>query len=189
MIKRLLWILWLLIPAISFATDKAYTINVLIFSHITPKTLSAEQWPMIQTIVPADDTNAPATSPSQLTAFKKQLAKNPQYQILFDGKWTMRWPDDKTIMTLPINNHANLTGNIQVSLTHYFNVHADLYLTEATSALQHMERGDYFERWNQSSFTFQFLQNRRMRSNELNYLGRPLLGMLIKIVPVQDTHA
>lgn len=101
----------------------------------------------------------------------------------------MSWPNDTTIMTLPINNHANLTGNIQISLTHYFNVHTDLYLTEATSTLRHLERGDYFDRFNQSSFTFQLLQNRRMRSNELNYLERPLLGMLIKIVPAPNTNA
>ncbi|HLD84148.1 MAG TPA: CsiV family protein [Coxiellaceae bacterium] len=187
--KRILFILFLIIPAISFATDKAYIVNVLIFSHITPETISAEQWPTIQTIVPASDTNMPARSPSQLTTFKKQIANNPQYQILFDGKWTMSWPNDTTIMTLPINNHANLTGNIQISLTHYFNVHTDLYLTEATSTLRHLERGDYFDRFNQSSFTFQLLQNRRMRSNELNYLERPLLGMLIKIVPAPNTNA
>ncbi len=71
-----------------------------------------------------------------------------------------------------------------MTLGHYFDVHTDLLLTEPTALLQKMDTRGFFTHWNQSTYAFHFLQNRRMRSRELNYLGSPLMGVLIKMNPV-----
>ena len=74
-----------------------------------------------------------------------------------------------------------------MTLGHYFDVHTDLLLTEPTALLQKMDGRGYFTHWNQSTYSFHFLQNRRMRSRELNYLGSPLMGVLIKMNPVSQS--
>ena len=67
-----------------------------------------------------------------------------------------------------------------------FNIDANLLFIVPTRLLQKIDLTNYFNHWSQPNFYFLFSQHRRMRSNELNYLGNSLLGMLIKIIPISN---
>lgn len=169
------------------ASDRTYNVQILIFSHITPQSLQTEQWPLLS----QDTLNSlnqsisdnQTTRPARLLQREKKiLERNPDYRVLFSGSFTRTWHGDTSTVSFPISNGSNLKGNMSITLDHYFNVHTDLLLTEPTAFLQKLGINNYFKNWDQSAFSFQFSQDRRMRSNELNYLGHPLIGVLIKIV-------
>ncbi|PJB10298.1 MAG: hypothetical protein CO120_05720, partial [Gammaproteobacteria bacterium CG_4_9_14_3_um_filter_38_9] len=157
----------------------------------TANTLQTEKWPALSPSVLAEF-NHPA-QPTQLSQKawqlqreKNALQKNPHYSVLFDGSFQCAWQDNTSIVTLPISTGSELNGTISIELDHYFNVHAHLLLTEPTTLLEKIDATHYFEQWNQPTFHFQFFENRRMRSDELNYLGHPLMGVLIKIISVKN---
>jgi hypothetical protein len=162
-------------------TDRTYNIQLVVFSHLTPQTLALEQWPLLQ----SPSTSGASTASHPANALQSEVAslqKQPGYQVLFSGSWTETWHGDSGTITLPISNGNNLQGTVSVTLGHYFDVHSDLLLTEPTNFLQQMDKSGYFNRFSQSNFTFQVVQDRRMKSRELNYLGHPLMGVLIKIL-------
>lgn len=173
---------------------RIYDVQVLIFSHITPDTLQSEKWPALSSdVLNAFNQNTsiqPAAHPaSQLAREKNLLEKNPHYKILLDSSWRETWTDDQSTIVIPIaggnffDNDWQLKGIITIALSRYFDVNTSLLLTEPTSILQKMDVKNYFSHWDQPTFSFKFMQNRRMRSDELNYLGYPLMGVLIKIIP------
>jgi len=166
---------------------RMYDVQVVIFSHITPTTLQLQQWPVVSPNVSAQST-PPSGIAYNLQREKNILQKNPQYQILMNANWKESWVGDQSTVTIPINidkNNQSLNGVMTITLGHYFDVHTNLSLTEPTALLQKMAINNYFSQWNKPNFTFQLLQNRRMRSNELNYIEHPLMGMLIKIIPMK----
>lgn len=168
------------------APERNYNVQVLIFSHITPDTLQLQQWPAVS---PEKNTQAiaiPAPT-TDLQSEKSELLKKPNYQILLDASWPETWGDNQPTITIPIASvDGKLNGWMEITLGHYFDVHVNLLLTVPTAILRQLSANGYFSKWSQPNFTFQLSQNRRMRSNELNYLEHPLMGMLIKITPVKN---
>lgn len=168
--------------------ERTYDVQVLIFSHITSNTLQLQHWPAI-----TPNNQAMPAAPAPQTAYdlqreKKILQKNTHYQILLDAAWPETWHNDTSTITIPFvsnNGQSQLTGTMTITLGHYFDVHTNFFFTTQTDMLRKIDVTDYFSRWDKSTFTFQFLQNRRMRSNELNYLDHPLIGMFIKIIPLK----
>lgn len=174
------------------APTRTYDVQVLIFSHITPDTLKLQQWPTITPIITNNINNTTANVPSSasnLQTEKQILMRNPNYKMLLDASWMESWSGDQSTINIPVaSTNGKLNGSIAITLGHYFNVNADLYLTEPTAFLRPLDLNNYFSKWNQPSFTFQLLQNRRMRSDELNYFEHPLIGMLIKIIPITNPN-
>jgi len=166
------------------APERQYDVQVIVFSHLTPNTLQSENWP----IITPGDFNAPSIpsgSASELAREKNALLRNPHYQILLDAGWTETWRGDQSTVTIPLaggSAGAKLSGYMTIALSHYFDVHTDLFLTEPTDLLKQIDPTLHID---QSSFSFHLLQNRRMRSNELNYLEYPVIGVLIKIIPTK----
>ena len=175
------------ITSVTFAAkERNYDVQVLIFSHITPDTLQLQQWPAVSPEQNTQIIKAPAPA-TDLQSEKNALLKNPNYQILLDASWPETWSSDQSTITIPIASmDGKLNGWMEITLGHYFDVHANLLLTVPTATLQQLSTNGYFSKWSQPNFTFQLLQKRRMRSNELNYLEHPLMGMLIKITPVRN---
>ncbi|OGT45075.1 MAG: hypothetical protein A3E82_00980 [Gammaproteobacteria bacterium RIFCSPHIGHO2_12_FULL_38_11] len=186
--KRILSILSLclsLFVCASFGLPAArtYNVQVIIFSHITPQTLSQEQWPMLS----ADDINtfaantAPAQPAAALQHEENVLRNSADYKVLLSGSWQESWYDNGSSITIPISNNGALRGALTINLTNYFDVHTNLFLSQPTADLQKIATNGYFNEIKQPDFYFQLSQDRRMRSNELNYISNPIMGMLIKI--------
>lgn len=165
---------------------RTYDVQVIVFSHITPKTLSKEQWPVLS---PADvnafaNSTAPTQPASELQHEENTLRMNPDYQVLFSGSWQESWYDNQSSVTIPVSNNNNLRGLLTIELTHYFTVHANLLLTLPVVQLQKMAINGYFNSMTQPNFYFQMNENRRMRSDELNYISTPVIGVLVKITKI-----
>lgn len=161
-----------------------YDVHVIVFSHITPKTLSAEQWPVLS---PADiklytNSTTPAQPATALKHEEDTLRANRDYQVLLSGSWKESWHGKQSSVTIPLSNNNDLIGILTIALGNYFSVHTDLLLTLPVAQLQKIAANDYFHSIHQPDFYFRMNENRRMRSDELNYINTPVMGMLIKII-------
>lgn len=174
--------------SVAFAEGRTYDVQVLVFSHITPQTIQLQRWPAVAA-APVTNGLTPTHTAYDLQHEKKLLEKNPHYKILFDGSFQETWQTENSTVTLPIIStmqQSELSGVMQITLNHYFNVHTNLILSEPTSTLAKIANNAYFSQWTQPTFRFQLMQDRRMRSDELNYLEHPLIGVLIKITRVNE---
>lgn len=181
----------LLYCTVGFATptEKTYDVQILVFSHITANTLSLEQWPVIQTPTPSNQSqNPPQKNAYALQAEKGDLLRDPNYDILFDGSWQASWQEGSTIQFPIVSIDGKLNGTVAITLGHYFDVNTQLFLSEPISLLQKINATPYFNQFSQSDFTFKLAEDRRMRSNELDYFEHPLMGMLIKIIPIKNEN-
>lgn len=162
---------------------RIYDVQVIVFSHITQKTLDSEHWPILTDAdVNAFTENTAPTKPALgLQREENALRSNPAFKILLSGSWRETWHDKRSTITIPLFNNSDLRGLLTIELGHFFNIRANLLLTQPINALQKIATNGYFNTLAQPDFYFQMTQNRRMRSNELNYLSSPLMGVLIKI--------
>jgi hypothetical protein len=170
------------------APVRTYDVQVLVFSHITPNTLSQQQWPVIAAPIANTLSNAPQKTAYDLQDEKNALMKNPHYKILLDASWLTSWTDGATLTFPLVSTDGQLNGSLVMTLGHYFDVNTNLFLTEPTSTLQSLDPNHYFSQFDQSTFTFNLSQHRRMRSNELDYFEHPLVGMLVKIIPIKNEN-
>ena len=147
---------------------KNYQIEMIIFSHFTFQNKAEEQWPNLD---PNNfnfkyaTTTATLLHPAQfiLKNEQNQLNQKPTYQILLHIAWRQSVVDARHAQTMHIQG-KNVDGTICVSIRRYLNVTLNLLFKNNL---------DYFY----------LSENRRMRSNELNYIDFPVYGVLIKIVP------
>lgn len=175
--------------------QKKYDVEVIVFTHITKQALQTEQWPQLSSaeINSFDQTIAPMKTISThlLTREDATLLHDPQYKVLLHVAWQPTWAGEGSSIAIPvhegplINGKTQLNGLITLRLSHYFDAHINLMLTKPTSELQKMAATSDFMQMKAPYFTFQLKQTQRMRSDELNYIGNPVMGMLIKIMPVQ----
>lgn len=84
---------------------------------------------------------------------------------------------------------SELDGTVRIKLNRYFNLSFNLMLNEPNSLIKSLSDNDYFASNTAPYISFKLMQTRRMRSNELNYIDHPLLGVLVKILPHKDTPA
>ena len=148
----------------------------------------------------------------QLTPMVKTLDAKTDFQVLLHMAWQqIVLPDDsaQTIHLygsnalhkasadqeqdigihedLPYNTNSNweVDGEMGLSVKRYFDTHFNLLFAIPTSALS--SASDAFITPSHGPLTyFHLLENRRMRSGELNYIDNPLFGVLIKISKVKD---
>lgn len=168
------------------APTRNYNVEILIFSHFTPETLQSQSWTPVTT---HDLGGAPQkiTPALELQHEKNVLQRNSQYQVLFDGSFKEAWSGNQSSIAIPIASetaYGKLSGLMTITLSQYFDVHTNIFLTTSTNLLKQIDPTGYFSHLNQPTFSFQLSENRRMRSSELNYLEHPVIGVLIKIVPV-----
>ncbi len=75
-----------------------------------------------------------------------------------------------------------INGTITPSLIRYINLKFNLLLTEPVAILPDF---NHYSNNREGQFAyFHLQQNRRMRSDQLNYIGHPLYGILVKVIPI-----
>ncbi len=84
-----------------------------------------------------------------------------------------------------INQYANwqVNGTISIFVNRYFNMGFNLQFAEPTQSLKNI-----LPSWNNNNQNgdlsyFNFIQSRRFKSGELNYIDSPLFGVLVKTTP------
>ncbi|ACJ20157.1 CsiV family protein [Coxiella burnetii] len=166
--KKLLLLLILSFGCVQ-AQAKDYQIEMIIFSHFSAQNESEEQWPGLDAGSINFNRARPIYSlpPSQFILKNEQhrLDQSPAYHTLLHIAWRQAVVDTPHARTRLIQGN-NVEGTVRVSVQRYLNVALNLVFK------------------NNSNY-FYLSQNRRMRSNELNYVDFLLYGVLIKIVPVK----
>lgn len=141
-----------------------------------------------------------------LTKEENRLSKNPAYKVLLHIAWqqpasTLYSPktfhlygglgyDGSSSQTAEITDESipynqlqqwQLNGLLTISLKRYFNLHFNLLLAQPTNQVERLSTTNYFSSVSSPFVYFRMLQNRRTRSSELNFIGHPLMGVLVKI--------
>lgn len=179
------------------ATPKQYQVELILFSHFTPQSLSSETWPTLappslSTPTQTRYTPLPA-SQFKLNAEAKRLAQTAGYTVLMHTAWVQ--PIDNAQNAKPIQllettpDGAQITGILTLSVRRYLEAELNLWVGEPLHQLEHITRQISFTSAPTDTVYFQLNQKRRMRSKELNYLGHPLFGILIEIFPITEVTA
>ena len=74
-----------------------------------------------------------------------------------------------------------INGNLKISVNRYFNLHFNLIFAEPLTTIQTIDSNGYFDSVHSPFVYFHLNQNRRTRSNELNYIDFPLYGVMFEI--------
>ena len=92
-------------------------------------------------------------------------------------------PIDNPDESVPFHQSAKwqVNGQVKVSVNRYFNLHFNLTFSEPLQLIQSLDSKNYFSNIQTPYITFQLNQNRRTRSNELNYIDYPLYGLLFEV--------
>ena len=189
-----------------------YQVELIVFSHINAKGLNSEYWPAYTPIalnnskiislsssnntVPGNAFTLLPKNEFRLNREAERIASRPGYKLLLHIAWRQTFTNPAPTEFIHLyggntytnsNNTANnwqLNGILSISVNRYFNVNFNLNLAEPANQIQR-----FLNRDNQNNVLnhfayFRFSQSRRMRSNELNYFGHPLYGIIMKISKV-----
>lgn len=141
-----------------------------------------------------------------LSPEQRQLEKNDRYQVLLHLAWRQKIAAPKDASPIHIYggdiynssgrvvgkaeygrqpyNPASVwqvNGTITPSLIRYIDIKMNLLFAQPVSTLPGASN---FANVQGRFAYFRLQQTRRMRSKELNYIGHPLYGVLVKVVPV-----
>ena len=165
-------------------------------------------------LVSADSLLPFVVLPSRALDMKREIAlirEKPEYHIVLHLAWcqqirTSRYAlpihvfggniynsAGKVIATdtdgqMPYSNNEiwQVNGTIKISVRRYLNVGLNLLFADPAFRLSNVSNFDMFDNIQGKFAYFRLLQSRRMRSEELNYIGHPLYGVVIKVVPLKE---
>jgi hypothetical protein len=195
--------------------EKLYQVEVIVFgrSEANPQ----EHWPNnIKLSYPeniislSEDGGSEGFSPlasteRSLNPQAATLARSGSYTLLFHQAWRQTIYANKTNIAISggkiFNGHHELEGSISLSVGQYLKIQTNLWLTKFAPAgtpidtswpeLPHLPNTFATDVDTSLANPIQRIvklnQERTMRSTEVHYIDHPLLGLIIKIVPV-ETH-
>jgi Peptidoglycan-binding protein, CsiV len=142
-----------------------------------------------------------------LNAHAATLSKGG-YSLLYHQAWRQMIYGQKTNIAISggktFNGHQELEGSIALSVGQYLKLHTNLWLSQFAPAGANIATPNHTQAWpalpsppnifthedakNQDYLVKRIVklnQERSMRSNEIHYIDHPLLGIIVKIVPVE----
>jgi hypothetical protein len=197
--------------------ERLYQVELIVFGRNQPA--PEEHWPTdIKLTYPENllslKSEASAYEEFSLLAANERLL-NPHaatvskggYTLLYHQAWRQMIYGRKTHIAISggktFNGHQELEGSIALSVGQYLRIQTNLWLTHFAPAGTNLT-----ETWpelpslpntasNESEKNQGYLikrivklsQERNMRSNEIHYIDHPLLGIIVKIVPVETSSA
>lgn len=124
-----------------------------------------------------------APLPVQLESAAKRITLRSDMKILWHQAWEEDIQAQENAIAHPfdiqLNTHylLHLKGTVSFSLSRYLHINTDL-------TMQHSQLNT--ETGELEPLRAAHIQlNRRMRSNELHYVDHPMLGIIVKIVPIK----
>ncbi|BCN93315.1 hypothetical protein THMIRHAM_11000 [Thiomicrorhabdus immobilis] len=183
----------------SQAQAPSYTIEVIVFEHLSLKGWTEEYWP--------DDIQLPSTRGSTsvftrnqkplwidrrnqtLAGTENQLNKKG-YRVLFHQAWSQMAYANKNAPTVLIENDqkvgSNLIGTVRLYKTRFAHVDFDLEferriptkIMDEFAQNQNLSNGEHPTHWR-----FNLKESRKIKPGELHYIDHPLFGILVKVEP------
>lgn len=170
---------------------KWFQVEMIVFSHLTKQGITSEHWDLLSRpnfnnleLLQFDSPGIEQLTPQAFTMNKEQriLSNQPNYQVLLHTAWKQQVYEPRDAQALQIaNNEQGLDGTVTVSVRRYLRVNFNLYFAMPADQLSAVVGNEYSNATQDGFAYFHLVQSRRMRSNEINYIGHPLYGVLIKI--------
>jgi len=145
----------------------------------------------------------------KLSAEANQLKKDPHYKVLLHMAWQQPMIAGKTMPPIHFmggtafddrGNPLSLTsqedfqnenlrwqvnGMLTLAMRHYFDLHFNILFTEPASQITRFVSEGNLQNIEGDLAYFRVIQDRRTKSQELNYIDSPLYGILVEIFPVK----
>jgi hypothetical protein len=125
-----------------------------------------------------------------LEPYARKLKASKRYKVLVHKAWRQPGLPKKEAIAIPIDTRAKSTaaqqassihGTIKVALARYLHVYADMiYQQPRKQPAPVWAEGDASQ-----YVQYPIQSHRRMRSKELHYIDHPLVGILVKAMPVK----
>jgi Peptidoglycan-binding protein, CsiV len=205
MIKKILPLLLVLMPLICWSQDDnapvLHQVEIIIFEnpinaldaseHYVESTLSPDLVNVVElSRFSSDEPLKPfSLLPATKMMLKREqwlLTRHDDYKILLHYAWLQPMDETKTIHIYSKDNDNlkqvyvepnydednkwRVNGTIRLNKTNYYNLNTDLVITTSV---------------NGEPFHLSVKQSRRLRRDESHYLDHPLIGMLVKIHPLE----
>lgn len=186
-----------------------YQVEVLIFKRTAVAPVSDELWRKnLELFYPSDSQYLPDTLPKnthQLGGHNYTLRRDEGYQVLFHKAWKQQmWGAEQSPSLIirggqSFGDHRELEGTLKIHIGRYLHVTTDLWLSDFTlkdtsnnnapyqlPSLPGAEASNFFTEDVGASSVVTFRQKRRMRSKETHYIDHPLMGMLVRMLPLKQ---
>jgi len=190
---------------------KWYQVELIVFSHITAQGLNSERWSWTnpQFVAKSQAFEPTMTNDLKLKSEEAHIEKQPGYKVLMHVAWRQQIQHPRYARPIHIfggnvysasgkilatdadgqmkynNQHVwQVNGTIKISVRRYFDLNANLLFALPTDQLNETFKDNSSDNLQGHFAYFRLLQSRRMRSKELNYIGHPLYGLLLKVTPL-----
>jgi len=188
-------------------TKTEYAIDFVVFEDKEARYIGSELWPeadqaqdaaaMTKKSYARKNTGIRAiktTDYDLLNNEVKRLLNSSRYKVLARKSWLQPGLDNAQAVDIEITPNAqsgstgSISGSIKIVLERYLHIYTDLVYRRPAPSVATSD--DAFNPGvSQSGYrpeaAYVIREHRRMRSRELHYIDHPLVGMLIKIVPVK----
>ena len=193
----------LLSPAHADVTE--YDFELIIFEEISGRYANSEQWqhelPVPGTETSAVETTTRANTTGTNTAlnisqikgiglkkYANKLASSKRYHVLVHKAWRQTGLADDAAIDIPIDsrltdkaNPNNIQGSIKIVLERYLHIYTNLMYQQPRKDAVPAWDGQASQLYKEYPINF----HRRMRSKELHYVDHPIVGILVKAMPVK----
>ena len=179
-------------------TKTEYAIDFVVFEDNEARYAGSELWP--DSTQALDTTSKRNTRTKGIRSIKtadydlldnevKRLLNSSRYKVLARKSWLQPGLDKLKAVDVEISPDAqsgstgNISGSIKIVLERYLHIYTDLVYRkplQVPATTTGFNPGAY-----QQDAAYPVREHRRMRSKELHYIDHPLVGMLVKIVPVE----
>ncbi len=143
-------------------------------------------------LLPPDIRDIDTSQYELLDSAVKRLSTSSRYHILARKSWLQPGLDREHAVDINISNPPqvtgegpadNISGTVKIVLERYLHLYTDL-VYHKPNTIQIQPASETVNASNPPE-AFIIREHRRMRSKELHYIDHPLVGILIKIVPVE----
>jgi len=121
--------------------------------------------------------NAPADS--ALSAAAQRMKEDGRFRILLHKRWVQSPEAKSTSQMVRLDDGVELDGFVRFYLSRFLHVEVDLALTKPTS-------GGLFSSDADINQLYRLTQQRRVKSQEINYFDHPLFGALVRVAPTEQ---
>lgn len=160
------------------AASANYEIEVLVFETRLPEFEGSELW--TRTGRPADPsaTTVESAPPSaEFTATMNSMRTDGRYRVLLHKRWTQAAEAKSTGPAVQLNTAENdITGTLKFYLARFLHVELNVLYQPSSGPIGGAESSA-------ANVGYLISEQRRVKSNELNYFDHPKFGVLMRVAP------